>query len=149
MKSKSTSVKKNSDPILNKIKILDTNVFLSDPRALFSYPREVLVIPISVIEEIDEPAYKIDRMIVQLKRAGKLSKLAGLVVGYMTDIKEGELPFGESAHQIILNHVMEFNYPVAFNFPIGHENPNLAWIEGKETLLNVTKNKATLKHIEF
>jgi muramoyltetrapeptide carboxypeptidase len=100
---------------------------------------------ILVIEEIDEPAYKVDRMMVQLKRAGKLNKLTGLIIGHMTDIKEGELPFGESFHEIILNHVKEFNYPVGFNFPIGHENPNLPWIEGKMSLLTVTKNGATLK----
>ena len=32
-------------------------------------------------EEVDEQLYKIDRMLTQLKRAGKLSQLAGLVVG--------------------------------------------------------------------
>jgi muramoyltetrapeptide carboxypeptidase len=102
---------------------------------------------ILVIEEIDEPSYKIDRMMVQLKRAGKLNKLAGLVVGHMTNIKEGELPFGESVHQIILNQVAELNYPVAFNFPIGHENPNMAWIEGGRSLFTVTKSGAAIKQI--
>jgi muramoyltetrapeptide carboxypeptidase len=101
---------------------------------------------ILVIEEIDEPAYKVDRMMIQLKRAGKLDKLAGLVVGHMTDIKEGELPFGESVYQILLNPVNE-NCPVAFNFPIGHENPNLAWVEGKVSTLIVTKNKSSLVQI--
>lgn len=99
---------------------------------------------ILALEEIDEPAYNIDRMMVQLKRAGKLDRLAGLVIGHMTDIKEGELPFGESAHEIISNHVKDFDYPVAFSFPIGHENPNLAWIEGGIYRLNSNHKKSQL-----
>lgn len=99
---------------------------------------------ILIIEEIDEYAYRLDRMLVQLKRAGKLKNLAGLVIGHMTDIKEGELPFGESVSQIILNHIREYAYPVAFNFPTGHENPNLAWIQGAKGQLSVTDKKSIL-----
>lgn len=98
---------------------------------------------ILVLEEIDEPAYKIDRMMVHLKRSGKLDNLAGLVVGHMTNISEGELPFGESVYQIILNHIKD-SHPVAFHFPIGHENPNFAWIVGKLATLNVTTKGSSL-----
>jgi muramoyltetrapeptide carboxypeptidase len=99
---------------------------------------------ILVIEEIDEYLYKIDRLLVQLKRAGKLNNLAGLVVGHITDCKESELPFGETYQQIILNHVSAFNYPVGFNFPIGHDNPNLAFVEGKEYVFTVTRDRSSL-----
>lgn len=99
---------------------------------------------ILVIEEIDEYIYKIDRMFVQLKRAGKLKNLSGLVVGHLTDIKDSEISFGESVQQVILNQVKEYNYPVAFGFPVGHENPNFAWIEGASANLTVTKEKSIL-----
>src|SRR5690606_40696637 len=56
---------------------------------------------ILVIEEIDEFKYKLDRMMTQLKRAGKLDKLAGLAVGYMTGSKDSSTPFGESVQDII------------------------------------------------
>ncbi|MDH5366573.1 MAG: LD-carboxypeptidase [Cyclobacteriaceae bacterium] len=78
------------------------------------------------IEEIDEYLYKIDRMLVQLKRANKLTNLAGLIVGHITDTKDTNVPFGKSANELILEHVKGFNYPVAFNIPIGHESLNLA-----------------------
>ena len=48
---------------------------------------------ILVLEEIDEYKYKIDRMLIHLKRSGKLDNLAGLVVGHMTDIKDPEVAF--------------------------------------------------------
>lgn len=99
---------------------------------------------ILVIEEIGEYIYRLDRMLVQLMRAGKLKNLAGLAVGHLTDIKESELPFGETAEQIIRNHTHGFNYPIGFNFPTGHEAPNLPWIEGATGRLMVAANKSTL-----
>lgn len=102
---------------------------------------------ILVIEEIEEYRYKIDRMINQLKRAGKLDKLAGIVVGHMTNILDDALSFNETAENIIYNHTQGFNYPVAFQFPIGHENPNLAWVHGATATLTVTKNEASLKYL--
>ncbi len=100
---------------------------------------------ILIIEEVDEYVYKTDRMLMQLKRAGKLKNLAGLVVGYMTGIKEGELPFGETIPEIVRYHTQHYSYPVAFNFPTGHENPNLAWVQGATALLEVTSEKSMLR----
>ncbi len=99
---------------------------------------------ILVIEEVGESFYRLDRMLVQLKRAGKLKNLAGLVAGHMTSIKESELPFGETVEQIVRNHTEEYNFPIAFNFPTGHENPNLAWVEGVQAKLSVTPEQSTL-----
>lgn len=99
---------------------------------------------ILILEEIDEYLYKVDRMIMHLKRAGKLDNLAGLVVGHMTDIKDLKLPFGESIEEIISNKVQHLKYPIAFNFPIGHEDPNMAWIHGSVMTLNVNDTGAQL-----
>jgi muramoyltetrapeptide carboxypeptidase len=98
---------------------------------------------ILVIEEIEEYLYRMDRMMVHLKRAKKFDRLAGLVVGYMTDIKDPEL-FGESIEEIILNHVKGLDFPIGFGFPVGHENPNIAWIEGVIATLEVTTQKSTV-----
>jgi muramoyltetrapeptide carboxypeptidase len=99
---------------------------------------------ILVIEEIDEFKYKLDRMMTQLKRTGKLDKLAGLVVGYMTGIKDSNTPFGESVEEIILRHVKDADYPVAFGMPIGHEHPNAAWRHGSRMKLVVTSEGSAL-----
>jgi muramoyltetrapeptide carboxypeptidase len=99
---------------------------------------------ILMIEEIDEYRYKLDRMMTQLRRAGKLSNISGLIVGHMTDIKDSDLSFGESAEEIILNAVREYRYPVAFNFPSGHENPNLAWIHGGLATLEISPSGSAL-----
>lgn len=100
---------------------------------------------ILLIEEVGEYAYRLDRMLVQLKRSGKLRKLAGLAVGHMTDIKEGELPFGESVSHMINYHTRDYQYPIAFDFATGHDHPNLAWIEGADAQLTVNANGSTLR----
>jgi muramoyltetrapeptide carboxypeptidase len=99
---------------------------------------------ILILEEIDEYFYKIDRMFTQLKRAGKLKSLAGLVIGYMTEIKESTLAFDESVEEIILFHTQAYGYPVGFGFPIGHEEPNLAWRHGSQMKLTVNKSGSVL-----
>ncbi len=101
---------------------------------------------ILIIEEVDEYFYKLDRMFTQLRRAGKLKDLNGLVIGHMTDIKNSELAFGETVYQIILHAVRDYNYPVAFSFPSGHRNPNLAWIHGGIADLDVSVNKVVLSY---
>jgi len=102
---------------------------------------------ILVIEEVDEYLYKIDRMMVQLRRAGKLSNLNGLIVGHMTDVKDTSLKFGEAVHDIVKNHTSSFQFPIAFQFPLGHECPNLAWIHGANAQLEVTSSQSILTYV--
>lgn len=96
------------------------------------------------IEDLDEYLYHVDRMMVSLKRYGKLSDLAGLIVGGMTDMKDNQIPFGKTAEEIIMDAVKEYNYPVCFNFPAGHVDRNLALILGKKMKLVVGDNGSSL-----
>lgn len=82
------------------------------------------------LEDVGEQLYNIDRMILQLKRAGKLSKLKGLIVGGFSDTKDTERPFGKTAYEIVLEAVKEYDYPVCFGFPVSHEQDNVALIHG-------------------
>ncbi len=78
------------------------------------------------IEDLDEYLYHIDRMMINLKRSGKLSNLKALIVGGMSDMKDNTVPFGKTAEEIIAEHVAEYNYPVCFGFPAGHIKNNYA-----------------------
>lgn len=98
------------------------------------------------IEEINEAAYRVDRMLVQLKRAGKLKKLKGLIVGHMTNIEE-EKEFGKSYIEIISDLVKEYSFPVCFQFPSGHETPNMPLILGMQSELTVSKNEVQLRYL--
>jgi muramoyltetrapeptide carboxypeptidase len=97
------------------------------------------------IEDVGEYLYNIDRMIIHLKRAGKLSKLKGLIVGHMTDMEDNDIPFGKNANQIIAEAVEEYKYPVCYNFPAGHDSQNFSMIFGKAALLNIKSDKVGLE----
>ena len=96
------------------------------------------------IEDLDEHLYHIDRMILSLKRSGKLKHLSALIVGGMTDMKDNTIPYGKTAEEIIMEHVSEFNYPIVFGFPAGHTKENRALILGREISLKVEENKVFL-----
>ncbi len=95
------------------------------------------------IEDLDESLYHIDRMMMNLKRSGKLSDLAGLVVGSMTEMKDNTIPFGKTAEEIIADAVNEYSYPVCFNFPAGHIDRNMAIYFGRKVKLSIGE-KTTL-----
>ena len=71
------------------------------------------------VEDVNEAAYSIDRMLAHLKNAGILKRLSGLVFGQFTD--------GEDAEYLpeIFSEYSEFvNGPVIVNFPFGHGTPS-------------------------
>ncbi|MCF6404042.1 LD-carboxypeptidase [Chitinophaga filiformis] len=96
------------------------------------------------LEDISEYRYNIDRMMYNLKRAGWLEDLAGLVVGSFTDSKETETPFGQTEYEIIRNIVQDYDYPVCFGFPVGHTNENYALKIGLPHELHVTARQSRL-----
>jgi muramoyltetrapeptide carboxypeptidase len=97
------------------------------------------------LEDTGEYLYNIDRMMWQLKRSGKLDKLAGLLIGGFTGSRDTERPYGKTAYEIIHEIVKEYDYPVSFNFPVSHEKENLALKSGVEHRLTVTGNRVTLQ----
>jgi muramoyltetrapeptide carboxypeptidase len=99
------------------------------------------------IEDVHEYPYQIDGMLWTLKRARKLAFLAGLVVGGFTRMKQdpGDPPFGETAYEIILDKVQEYDYPVCFGFPAGHEFDNFALRLGMPHHLSVDRRHCRLK----
>ncbi len=99
---------------------------------------------ILLLEDIGEYRYNVDRMMYNLKRAGWLDKLAGLVVGAFTDGKETETPFGQNEFEIIANIVKDYDYPVCYNFPSGHQVANYALQLGVKHQLKITPKGGTL-----
>jgi len=101
------------------------------------------------IEDVSEYLYNIDRMMVQLKRAGKLRNLKGLIVGSFTDSKENDEPFGKSPYEIIAEHVLEYDYPVCYGLPTGHATANWAIPCGRVANLDVSLEKTVLTFQEI
>lgn len=104
------------------------------------------------LEDLDEYLYHIDRMMMSLKMAGKLSNLKGLIIGGMNDMRDNtkafgfqnDNPFGKTAFEIIAEAVAEYDYPLCFDFPAGHIENNHPLILGREVELKVGE-KSVLK----
>lgn len=97
------------------------------------------------IEDTGEQLYNVDRMMHQLKRAGKLEKLNGLVFGIFSDIKDSERPFGQPLQELLWNIIREYDYPVCFDFPVSHTDKNYALKVGVRYRLKVGEKKVLLE----
>jgi muramoyltetrapeptide carboxypeptidase len=93
------------------------------------------------LEEVGERLYHVDRMLVQLKRAGFLQNLAGLLVGGFTDCHEAPLTIGKRYEEIIREHTEGTSYPIAFDVPFGHIPSNFALPFGTKINLSINSKK--------
>ena len=95
------------------------------------------------LEDINEPLYKIDRMLTQLALAGKFERLKGVVLGEFTF--DGE--FSRLEHQRyrenIWTRVLELTAAdgtaVWANFPVGHAANNLTLPVGARAVMDCGK----------
>lgn len=99
------------------------------------------------LEDLDEYLYHLDRMMMNLSRNGRLERLAGLMVGGMTDMNDNAVAFGETAEQIIARHVSGKDFPVAFGIPAGHLDENHALMLGKKAALRVSEGGSSLSYV--
>ena len=99
------------------------------------------------LEDIGEYFYNIDRMLHQLKAAGRFQKPAAVLVGHFTELKDTERSFGQDAYEIIQNIFSEYDYPICYGFPVGHAKENFALKCGAEYHLKVGKEGVILKEL--
>lgn len=78
------------------------------------------------IEDLDEYYYHIDRIMIMLKRSGRLNKLRGLMVGSFINMHDHTIPFGQDVKSIIKQHCEGFGYPIIFDIEAGHHLKNMA-----------------------
>ncbi len=97
------------------------------------------------LEDVGEYLYNVDRMLLQLKRSGKLDKLKGLIIGGFTDNKDTERPFGKSVYEIIYDQVKMSDIPIAFGFPVSHSKENYTLKVGATYSLTVGNDSTLLK----
>jgi muramoyltetrapeptide carboxypeptidase len=94
------------------------------------------------LEEVEEPPYRLDRMVTQLRLAGKLDGLAGLILGSFLncDPEEGNYTAAETLKEIIANK----EFPVIANFPAGHARDNWAFPLGVRVQLDAAPPRICL-----
>jgi muramoyltetrapeptide carboxypeptidase len=80
-------------------------------------------------EDVNEPPYRIDRMLTHLGLSGNLARIQGMIVGHLGFLSGasagGPEPSRESWAELVGDAVAGHSWPVAFGFPAGHLAPNL------------------------
>ncbi len=82
---------------------------------------------IVLLEDVSEKDYRIDRMLTQLKLAGKLIKAKAFLIG------------GEENHTVYKDILSPLNKPLVIGFPAGHGRRNYPIVMNKDTILNKEK----------
>lgn len=96
---------------------------------------------ILLLEDINEPAYRLDRLLTQLSLAGRLQTVAGVMLGEFLDSTSRSINDLELVWQRVLELTPETT-PVWANFPAGHGRRNLLLPIGRT--VSMDSDKATL-----
>ncbi|MFC8618814.1 LD-carboxypeptidase [Micromonospora purpureochromogenes] len=70
-----------------------------------------------LIEEVQEPPYKVDRMLTHLRRAGVLDGVAGVAVGQFTECADG---WDTTVTDVLTECLGDLGVPVLGGLPVGH-----------------------------
>lgn len=96
------------------------------------------------VEEVGEPAYRVDRMLQQLHRSGAFVGVTGFAFGRFTEtpVSENDRP----VHELLLETAERLNVPAVIDFPFGHIDHNWTLPVGAEAVLDA--GAATLEITE-
>jgi muramoyltetrapeptide carboxypeptidase len=100
------------------------------------------------IEDVAEKPYRIDRMLMQLRLAGKLKNVRGFVFGEMLDcVQPGRQDY--TLQQVIMRVLAEYNVPVVYGLKSGHvSGDNITLPFGVQAELRADESGAQLKILE-
>lgn len=88
------------------------------------------------IEDVSEEPYRVDRLLSQLRLAGVLGRIAGLVLGSFTG--------AESPDAVLADHLARLRCPVLAGWPAGHGQPNRPLPLGVHAELDAAAGTLTL-----
>lgn len=92
------------------------------------------------LEDINEPLYKVDRMLTQLALSGRLLSVRGLILGDFGGEHDGDqllkLRYTEAVWSRVLELLDGTSIPVWGNFPVGHCQRNFTLPVGIEVMMD-------------
>ncbi|HEY1127819.1 MAG TPA: LD-carboxypeptidase [Roseateles sp.] len=89
------------------------------------------------VEDISEEPYRVDRMLSQLRLAGVLERIAGLLVGSFSGAEK-------SSDAVLADHLARLRCPVLAGWPSGHGQPNRPLPLGVPAVMDVASRTLTL-----
>jgi muramoyltetrapeptide carboxypeptidase len=96
---------------------------------------------ILLVEDVQEPPYKVDRMLTHLRRAGALDGVAGVAVGQFTDCADG---WDTTVVDVLTDRLGDLGVPVLGGLPIGHGPHQLTVPVGTSAALDADQGTLTV-----
>lgn len=91
---------------------------IADDLAVEPPPSEPSVV---IMEDISEEAYRVDRMLTQLRRCGWFDSVTGIVLGDFTESDDDQL-----TESVVRDRLADLGLPVIHRAPFGHGDRNVA-----------------------
>jgi muramoyltetrapeptide carboxypeptidase len=91
------------------------------------------------LEDLGEPPYRIDRLLTQLRLAGKLTNLRGIILGTFGECEP--LTEGHTLEETLRERLAELELPILAKFPAGHGRENWAIPLGVKVRLDAGKRR--------
>ncbi len=88
------------------------------------------------LEDVDEPPYRVDRFLQQLRLAGSFERVAGVVLGSFT--RCGDTASNWPTHTVLEKFFEDARFPTVSGFPAGHGPINCTFPLGVEATINAT-----------
>jgi muramoyltetrapeptide carboxypeptidase len=105
----------------------------------FPYDGSVLL-----IEDVGEEAYRIDRMLVTLRNAGRLAKLRGILIGSLSSVTFGGVEDAPRLRALLAERLTPLGIPVVSGVPTGHRGPNVTLPIGARVAWNGSRRVLAL-----
>jgi muramoyltetrapeptide carboxypeptidase len=100
------------------------------------------------LEDVAAKPFQIDRMLMQLKLAGKFESVNGIIFGEMIDCVQ-QKDQGYTLEEVVLRVVGDLGIPVAFGLRSGHVSQrNVTLPIGVRSALSVNRGEASLRILE-
>jgi len=90
------------------------------------------------IEDVGEAPYRIDRYLSELKLAGKLDLVSGIIIGRFSrrETEPSDKSTDFKMHEVFQQYFSEMKVPVIYNFPAGHGSKNISLPLGSNVQIN-------------
>lgn len=98
---------------------------------------------ILLLEEVSEAPYRLDRMLQQLKAAGKLEVAAGFGIGGLVGCDAADAQ-GPTALDVLTEILVPLGVPTLIDLPFGHGEENQPWPHGGRAAIDADRGEIEL-----
>ncbi len=96
------------------------------------------------LEDVGESVYRIDRMLLQLKHAGLLRKIAGVLLGSFTALPDDG--GGRDLERVLNEYFLPLDIPVMTGIPFGHIPMKITLPIGATVRMDTHRKRITVLH---